>query len=661
MRIIEKSYSKDKNKFVIKREKDDGQIIVTEYSDFYNFYRAASYDLNGADLYDYDFENVDLIRYNLQGAKTNPSIKEKLISYNQSLYQSICEDSNYCKMQKNTDWDNASKSLCCHDKMEYNDNNLCFCYISDLHLDIKLLKKYQQSFDIEKAREYLAEKINELKESIPKIENVSWEESFNPYEHIKILIIGDVACDFEIYRMFFYAYKSKIANPTFVVLGNHELWDNNLFSEFETIDAIIAKYREFLFSIGVTLLENQLFLPLEKQPIMCENELLNMDSSELQTVIERNPYAIFGGIGYAGLNDDFNCDNGIYRQTLTNRENEKELSKRVEALYKKISRTSRDCKVIWVTHMPKEDWTDEPYNPKWLYLSGHTHRNFFKDDENLHLYADNQIGYENLSFGFKQFWISPFENLFGEKQDGIYEITAAQYLYFYRAIGKSITFNRAFSKLYMIKKQGNYCFLMKTEKSDELKLLAGGQIRNTGHKDIEYFFDNLNNYVESIAMYMKKYNSYQKKIAEEVCSFGGWGYIHGCIIDIDYFNHIYLNPLDGTITPYYATDMTAKYVYPNVESLLMSQRQELYEKLIAPANKTALVHLLNHNAVISSDKVYVEDTSIYRISRIISELQYTTRDRIVRVWYKGILENPTEENGKEIIEHLLLSSGQENE
>ena len=229
--------------------------------------------------------------------------------------------------------------------------------------------------------------------------------------------------------MFFYAYKSKIANPTFVVLGNHELWDNNLFSEFETIDAIIAKYREFLFSIGVTLLENQLFLPLEKQPIMCENELLNMDSSELQTVIERNPYAIFGGIGYAGLNDDFNCDNGIYRQTLTNRENEKELSKRVEALYKKISKTSRDCKVIWVTHMPKEDWTDEPYNPKWLYLSGHTHRNFFKEDENQHLYADNQIGYENLSFGFKQFWISPFENLFGEKQDGIYEITAAQYPY----------------------------------------------------------------------------------------------------------------------------------------------------------------------------------------------------------------------------------------
>lgn len=660
MRIIDKSYLKNKNKFVIKREKDDGQIIVTEYSDFYSFYRASSNDLRNANLYDYDFENVDLARYNLQGAKINPSIKEKIISYNQSLYKSIYEGSNYCKLLKNTDTNNASRALCCHDKLEYNDKNLCFCYISDLHLDIKLLRKYQRAFDIEKAQEYLTRKINDLKESIPKFDDVSWEESYNSFNRIKIIIIGDIACDFEIYKMFFYAYKSKISNPTFVVLGNHELWDSNLLSEFGTIEAIIEKYREFLFSIGVTLLENQLFLPLENQPILCERELLKIDDSELQTVIERNPYAIFGGIGYAGLNDNFNCDNGIYRQTLTNREAEKELSKRIEALYKKITMASCGNKVIWVTHMPKEDWTNEPYNANWIYLSGHTHKNFFKENEYLHIYADNQIGYDNLSFGFKQFWLSPFERLFGEKQDGIYEITTAQYLYFYKAIGKTITFNRTVSKLYMVKKQGCYCFLMKTEKSDELKLLAGGHIRNTGHKDIEYFFDNLNNYVESIELYMGKYNSYQKKIAEEVCSFGGWGYIHGCIIDIDYFNHIYVNPLDGTITPYYAIDTAEKYVYSNIESLLMSQRQDLYEKLIAPLNKTNVVDLISHNAVISSERVYVADTSIYRVSRIVSELQYTTRDKVVRVWYKGILGNPTEENGKEIIKQLLLSSEQEN-
>lgn len=58
-------------------------------------------------------------------------------------------------------------------------------------------------------------------------------------------------------------------------------------------------------------------------------------------------------------------------------------------------------------------------------------------------------------------------------------------------------------------------------------------------------------------------------------------------------------------------------------------------------------------AKVSNENIKVTDTAIYRISRVISDLQYTTRDRVVRVWYKGILDKPTEENGREIVSQLI--------
>lgn len=660
MKITKKYYNKRRHKFYIERTCNDGHILTNEYDSFDNFYKGAKGDLCFADLLDYDFAGVNLSRYNFSGAKLSSEIRQKLNIYDNDfhiqLWQNARDEKALCVREIPTD----NKSLCEHNKAIYNDKNLCVCYISDLHLDVKILNKYPNAVNTDEIYRYLQKKVLALKKTIPQNSNLQYWNSIN-YRRVKIIIIGDVSCNFEVFKTFFTVYRELIDNQTFFILGNHELWDKKLIGECGTLERMVDTYRSFLASVDITLLENQLYLSDCEQHVLSNEEIISMDDTALSDVINRNRFVIFGGIGFSGLNNIFNWNNGIYRFAPLDRNAEIELSKKVDSIYRKLSKVAEDYRIIWATHMPKDDYTSAPYNKKWVYLSGHTHKNIFEDSDNKHIYADNQVGYKRMSFGFKQFWISPFENLFGEKQDGLYEITAAQYLYFYRALGKSITFNRAFSKLYMIKKQGNYCFLMKTEKSDELKLLAGGQIRNTGHKDIEYFFDNLNNYVESIEMYMGKYNSYQKKIAEEVCSFGGWGYIHGCIIDIDYFNHIYLNPLDGTITPYYAIDMTAKYVYSNVESLLMSRRQDLYEKLIAPSNRTAMVHLIGHNAVISSDNVYVADTSIYRISRIISELQYTTRDRIVRVWFKGILENPTEENGKEIIERLLLSSGQENE
>lgn len=653
MKIVKKYYSKSKKAFFIDRENSDGRVFTTEYTSFQSFYFSARKNLSDADLLQYDFDNIDLSRYNFENAQIPKSIRDKIKKHNFNIYNTLIEDVSYDKSVCVKGQLPVNRSVIAHNKLEYTPKNLCVCYISDLHLDAKIAKKYPNEINMNEIRDFLAKKIDGLKKSIPTFDNVLWNTYNDPSNRINVVIVGDVSCNFEIFKSFFYIYREKISNPTFFVLGNHELWDKTLIRKCKTLSAIIEKYREFLSSQKIVLLENQLFLPCEEKHLLGEKEIMSMSTPELNALISRNIYAIFGGIGYSGLNESMNYSSGIYRSAPLNRTVEKELSRKVALLHEKISDAASNEPIIWATHMPKEDWTNDRFNSNWIYLSGHTHRNVFIDSDIERLYADNQIGYKSQSIGFKQFWISPFDNMFENKDDGIYEITPTIYKYFYKALGKSISFNRDFSKLYMVKKTGNYCFLMTTVKSEELKLLAGGQIRNTGHKNIQYFYDNLDNYTQSVKKYMFKYEEYQNKIAQEVVGLGGIGTIHGCIIDIDFFNHLFVNPLDGKITPYYEDDMVNKYVYANVPSLLFAQNRGLYNKLMSSTVEDKMNYLIKHDEIISNENIKVTDTAIYRISRVISDLQYTTRDRVVRVWYKGILDKPTEENGREIVSQLI--------
>ena len=73
-------------------------------------------------------------------------------------------------------------------------------------------------------------------------------------------------------------------------------------------------------------------------------------------------------------------------------------------------------------------------------------------------------------------------------------------------------------------------------------------------------------------------NSYMDKllnISKVIKSIGGDGSIHGCIVDIDYYNHIYINPVDGKITPYFAYDMEQN-MYIKIYIHFLQKRSLLY-------------------------------------------------------------------------------------
>ena len=151
-----------------------------------------------------------------------------------------------------------------------------------------------------------------------------------------------------------------------------------------------------------------------------------------------------------------------------------------------------------------------------IYISGHTHKNCYIEDEDKKVYEDNQVGYSGNSFSFKYIITPDTFDIFQDYSDGIHRINRQQYKKFYQGMGISIEFNWKFDKLFMIKKNATYCFLMKLKGKEDLKSLNGGNYRNTNIQDLNYFYTNLDKYSKSIKTILNPYIKYQKQISNEI-------------------------------------------------------------------------------------------------------------------------------------------------
>ena len=404
------------------------------------------------------------------------------------------------------------------------------------------------------------------------------------------------------------------------------------------MEEIVSKYRAVLEENGMYLLHNDLFYRNEYDDvnIISYDELTQLDNSTILKMMRHTRLAILGGLGFSGYNEEFNATDGVYRATI-DRNTEIQESKKFEQLYNKLMSVLTKKNTIIFTHMPMKDWCAEvKYHDNFVYVSGHTHRNIFFDDGVERVYADNQIGYNNENPHLKNFLIEMNYDYFDSYKDGIYEITAQDYKDFFHGKNISMTFNRQVNVLYMLKKQGYYCFIHKT-KEGKLSMLNGGAFKKLDVKDVQHYFDNMDKMVAFIEEPLKKYTDYQNSISKEIKKIGGCGRIHGCIIDIDYYNHIYVNPTDLTITGYWASDIINKLVYPNVPALLESKCPILYAnylKLIEENNTNYLLVKQIKNEVSLLPQEYLE-TDIYKASREIKKMQKLS-SKILTLWYENM-------------------------
>ncbi len=610
------------------------------FSDFMEFYAHVNGDLSNADLYDFDFHGVDLTKMNIIGALISSKTLVEHGLYDDTFYNSILPSNKYLitpSISMKNEIIAAQELLHIEDMSatKLNNDDIKFYYVSDLHLMHKIASKFSMYATETEITKY-------IKDIIDTMINTAKDSSYNDY----LLIGGDISFNFNISRIFYTELAKRWRSfNIIVVLGNHELWDatpspngSDLIYSNDSVQETIEKYRDLFDGLRIKFLHNQLLVLDEgRVRISSEEQILGISENRLKEVALKSPFIIIGGLGFSGYSAEFNALNGLYRNKVTTLEDDLMETQRFETLYTKLKQVIPQEKVIVFSHTPKSNWSNDSFNPNWIYVSGHTHKNEYTIDDTKTVYADNQIGYKSTSFGLKSFNLAGIYDVFRHYQDGMYVIKREQYNEFNRGMKILSTCNRATGIIHMLKKQNNYCFFY--EESGRLYLLKGGAIKKAEYP-LEYYFDKLDIYSNAIKVMLSGYNLALKQLSNEVKKIGGDGNIHGCIVDIDFYNHIYLNPIDGTITPYYATDIVHKKVYRSVKSLLKENNKALYDsyiKALKTSSSTLSLSKMSDSIDVELSR-YVFDTSMYEPSRIMKSLQYITEANIIRNWNNELMD-----------------------
>lgn len=508
------------------------------------------------------------------------------------------------------------------EEIDYFNNNQRFYYITDLHLTHKIRDSKKKN------------RLNIIQDCVKNI--------VKDFPGI-LLIGGDIASDYSDYELFIRTLRKELDKITrrttvIVILGNHELWDFPGLS----FDEITRKYNALLEENGMYLLQNSVLYRDSEKNIhtISSEELRAMNNKQLYGILVPARYVILGGLGFSGYNDSFNANIGLYRDTI-DRNEEIQQSKAFEELYNKLLKVIPEKKLVVLSHTPVDCWMQKvEYHDEYIYVYGHDHRNFFYDDSMTRIYADNQIGYNKKSVYLKWFDTATGYDWFSNYEDGIYEITRDDYIKFYRGNNMPLDFNRKIHKLYMLKKAGYYCFIHESEKNKSLSILNGGALKRLPQNNIEYFYNNMDAIISRIQSPLDKYTGFQERIAKEIKQIGGNGRIHGCIIDIDFLNHIYVNPIDLTVVSYWASDMMNKLVYPTIPALLEERCPSIYREYSKQINSNSeKLPILRENGNTSIEKrpqAYL-DTDIYKASREIKKMQ-KLNSNILSVWVE-----PTDE------------------
>ncbi len=621
-------FNKESGKFQHPFKEESGQWVIREYDTFSEFYESVDKNLHGSDLIDYDFKDVDVSSIDLDGVKVSSKFQKSIGSYDSTFFDTISSSSSdelTDSIALIPDYQNALA-----DPIRFVDSihKHSIFYITDIHLDQKLKLKFNESCNEYEIRRYIASIVD------------NFSQDYKDYEHYDsyFLIGGDVSSNLNIVRIFFEEMiKSFDPKKIIYVLGNHELWATH-HSRKVSYNLVVNEYHKLASDLDIVLLENELLIVKDgRQVYSCKNVLAATDCEVVEEA-DKASLIVLGGIGFAPNNPDYNASKGQYGRTITDSEEERKLSSDFESFYLKLRSSISHMNVIVLSHMPLHDWSCTDFCARWYYVSGHNHQNFMEVNANHSVYSDNQIGYADYPMHLKKFDLYRAYDIFSFYEDGVYEISPQQYRDFYRNIGVTMRYNRSFG-IKMIKRVGYYMFFMIND-CGQCYLLNGGSPNCVSITDLQYYYNEIPKYANKVNNLLTQFNEALNSISEDVISFGGSGRIHGCIVDIDFFNHLYLNPSDGSITPYYATDIVNKLVYPSVHALLKDQCPNLLTGYISQEKLT--INRDDH-PILFDDKegkplVYTE-TDIYRNSRTILKFQYLTGNHIIRTWDPNLIDD----------------------
>lgn len=434
-----------------------------------------------------------------------------------------------------------------------------------------------------------------------------------------------------------------------VVLGNHEYVD------FNSIKEAVEYYKQSFDSLGIKLLHNDFF--------------------EFNTY--NKPCIIFGGTGFAKYNLNYNADTLVCCNNFT-RDIEFEETSLFEKAYIKAKETAHinNACFICVSHYPIQDCFSHVDNDT-IYFYGHNHRNFYHRNEDSTIYADNQIGCTNPNIVFKNMTTGIEFNPYFTLDDGLYITTVKDYLQFNKYIGEYIGQGELLNKrcksdgvdLYVIKQKGYYGFFLlnsKPGKSTGISIINGGKTKRiTNSIDMQWLLNNFDIVLSKYLQILTPLRITQERLSKELKDLGFLGLIHGCIVDIDSYHHIMLNPFDGSMTYYFSPEYGYITTFPSFDKVLISIQQYAVDilpskrdyKLIQQKvskqkeNPTYLLGRIDNSYMIESSDCssnlsnYIQQEvsrseGMYSVSRRVNALQRLFTGRVLRDFDLTLADSP---------------------
>lgn len=395
-----KLYDRCSKKFIVKQAWKDinNQIIKFRKYDFdyfFDFIYFCEKDLSDADLIFCDglsnLKNHDTI--NFTNAKLRSCILKKFnISYDETEVARIKTNI----FQQIHDNENITNEVIYYPPNYHYDsprNSKIIFYISDLHLSHKIRAAgCRNKYDIIYLFQNIIDKL---------LYNILW------YKRDVFIFAGDTSSDFETFSLFVTILNQTIRQNNLriniiFVLGNHELWG----FEGATVNDIVSKYNSLLLKNDMFLLQNNILYTNDNGEIknISTEELLKYNEQTLKEALSHARTILFGGLAFSGYCEKFNAINGIYQNTISPIEDHRQ-TLIFENLYNKICKSLYNRHVLIVTHMPVDNWNKRnKLQDGFIYIHGHTHKNYSFYHNNVRLYADNQIGYYNQNID-KNFFI----------------------------------------------------------------------------------------------------------------------------------------------------------------------------------------------------------------------------------------------------------------
>lgn len=517
---------------------------------------------------------------------------------------------------------------------QLDNQNLQFNYISDMHLQHQIQERHINT--PEGIRDFLISTIKSLLQS-----RTAYYQIF----------VGDITTDFKLYKLFFDLYLNMTQRTTIIILGNHELFD------FNSYDEAVTEYRKFFNNCQNTIFLHNQFLLIYPNKYKVYNTITEIEEWNDPKCI------LLGGLGFAHA-DRYSAKHLNFGPELISADSKAAEAKKFEKFYQSLVNVDAKCKKIVVSHTPPQEWCNIELNNQIIYVHGHTHHNIaYQLPNGTQIYANGQVGYKKNNIYFAELGIDTSFDIFADYGDGLYEIRCQQYRSFLEHQNINVHLNRSDIQIYMLKRCDYYMFFASRELKNGIAwyVMHGGMLLRAGLQskdDIQYYNDTIPQYVHNLNMFMQKYRAAQKTISDAIMALDGNGRIHGCIIDIENpkfmpwsLCHIYLNPVDGKTTFYYADNISSRQIYPSFAAMLNAKPlAELLDTIIAKSHMLegtkplALINQLNTGIEIYEEKdvepILEYGTEMYKLSRLIYKIQRVCDKHIISIW-SDVLANGT--------------------